>query len=189
VKKKVPVVNVAEVETANLAGLPLEATVALADMAGAVKERLLGFCADVGLMVMARMLEREMTSRVGPKHAMIPSRKANWHGTTTGPVVLGGRQVSVSRPRGRSVEGEEIELDAWAAFSSKDLLDRLTVERMLAGVATRWQVDVAEPLGAELEAKAKATGRSSVSRRFKRASEAALAELMARDLSGLEVRR
>ena len=30
--KKVPVVSVAEVETANVAGLPLEATVALADL-------------------------------------------------------------------------------------------------------------------------------------------------------------
>ena len=83
-KKKVPVVSVAGVETANLAGLPLEATVALADLAGAVKEGLLGFCADVGLMVMAQMLDAEMTARVGPKHAKIPGREANWHGTTTG---------------------------------------------------------------------------------------------------------
>jgi hypothetical protein len=85
------------------------------------------------------------------------------------------------------VEGNEIELDTWAAFSSKELLDQLTVERMLAGVPTRRHVDVAEPLSAELEAKSKATGRSSVSRRFKRATESALAELMARDLSGLDV--
>jgi putative transposase len=187
VKKKVPVVNVAEVETANLAGLPLEATVALADLAGAVKEGLLGFCADVGLMVMAQMLDAEMTARVGPKHAKIPGRQANWHGTTKGPVVMGGREVTVTRPRGRTVDEKEVELETWAAFSSKDLLDRLTTERMLAGVATRRHVDVAEPLGAEIEAKAKATGRSSVSRRFKRATEAALAELMARDLSGLDV--
>ena len=185
--KKVPVVDVADVETANLVGLPLEATVALADLAGAVKEGLLGLCADVGLMVMAQMLDAEMTARVGPKHAKIPGRLANWHGTTKGPVVLGGREMTVSRPRGRTVEDTEIELDAWAAFSSKQLLDQLTVERMLAGVATRRHIDVAEPLGAEVEAKAKATGRSSVSRRFKRATEAALAELMARDLSGLDV--
>ena len=178
-KKKVPVVSVAEVETANLAGLPLEATVALADMAGAVKEGLLGFCADVGLMVMAQMLDAEMTARVGPKHAKIPDREANWHGTTTGPAVMGGRQVTVTRPRGRTVDGVEIELETWTAFSSKDLLDRLTVERMLAGVATRRHVDVAEPLSADLEERSKATGRSSVSRRFKAATEAALAELMA----------
>ena len=186
-KKKVPVVGIAEVETASLSGLTLEATVALADLASAVKDGLLGFCADVGLMVMAQMLDTEMTARVGPKHAKIPGRQANWHGTTTGPVVLGGRQVTVSRPRGRSIDDTEVELESWAAFSSKDLLDRLTVERMLAGVATRRHVDVAEPLSSEVEAKAKATGRSSVSRRFKRATEAALAELMARDLSGLEV--
>ncbi len=128
-----------------------------------------------------------MTARVGPKHAKIPARAANWHGTATGPVVLGGRQVSVSRPRGRSIDGSEIELESWQAFSSRDLLDRLTVERMLAGVATRRHVDVGEPLSSAVEAEAKATGRSSVSRRFKRATEAALAELMARDLSGLEV--
>jgi transposase-like protein len=180
-------VSVAGVETANLAGLRLEATVALADLAGAVREGLLGFCADVGLTVMAQMLDAEMTARVGPKHAKIPGRRGNWHGTTTGQVVLGGRQVSVTRPRGRSAESGEIELESWTAFSSRDLLDRLTVERMLAGVATRRHVDVAEPLSAELEAKARATGRSSVSRRFKRATEAAVAELMARDLSGLEV--
>jgi transposase-like protein len=187
VNKKVPVVSVAEAETANLAGLPLEASVVLADVAGAVREGLLGFCADVGLMVMAQMLDAEMTARVGSKHAKIVDRQANWHGTTSGPLVLGGRQVTVSRPRGRSVDGTEIELDSWKAFSSKDLLDRLTVERMLAGVATRRHVDVAEPISSEVEAAAKATGRSSVSRRFKRATEAALAELMARDLSGLEV--
>ena len=185
--KKVPVVNVAEVETAHLAGLPLEATVALADLAGAVKEGLLGLCADVGLMVMAQMLEAEMTARVGPKHAKIPGRQANWHGSTKGPVVLGGRQVTVQRPRGRTIDDKEVELESWAALSSKDLLDRLTVERMLAGVATRRHVDVAEPLSADVEAEAKATGRSSVSRRFKAATEAALAELMARDLSDLDV--
>ena len=170
-----------------MAGLPLEATVALADLAGAVKEGLLGFCADVGLMVMAQMLDAEMTARVGPKHAKFPGRQANWHGTSSGPAVLGGRVVTVSRLRGRTVDDMEVELESWAAFSSKDLLDRLTVERMLAGVATRRHVDVAEPLGAEIETMAKATGRSSVSRRFKRATEAALAELMARDLSGLDV--
>lgn len=186
--KRVPVVTVAEPEqAANLAGLPLEATVALADLAGAVKEGLLGFCADVGLMVMRQMLDTEMTERVGPKHAKLAERTANWHGTTTGPVVLGGREISIERPRGRTVDGHEVELDSWAVFSSRDLLNQLTVERMLAGVATRRHADVESSLGAELDAKSKATGRSSVSRRWARATEAALTELMARDLSGLEV--
>jgi putative transposase len=187
-KKKVPVVSVAEPEqAAHLAGLALEATVELADLAGAVKDGLLGFCADVGLMVMRKVMEDELARRISPKHARLPERTANWHGTTTGSVVLGSRLLSVERPRGRTTAGGEIELDTWAVFSSRDLLDQLTAERVLAGVATRRHADVSEPLGAEIDEQASGTGRSSVSRRWKRATEAALAELMARDLSGLDV--
>jgi len=186
--KKLPVVTVAEPEEASqLAGLPLEATVALADLASAVKDGMLGFCADVGLLVMRQVMEDELERRVGPKHARIAGRAGNWHGTTTGSVALGGRLVPVERPRGRSVEGEEIGLASWAVFSSKDLLDQLTAERVLAGVATRRHADVSEPLTKEIDEEAKGTGRSSVSRRWKRATEGALAELMARDLSGLDV--
>ena len=54
-------------------------------------------------------------------------------------------------------------------------------------MATRRHGDVSEPLSAEIDDQAKGTGRSSVSRRWKRATEAALAELMARDLSALDV--
>jgi putative transposase len=188
VKKKVPVVTVAEAEEAGrLSGLPLEATVALADVASAIKDGLLGLCADAGLMVLAQMLDAEMTARVGPKHAKLAGREANGHGTTTGAVVLGGRTLSVKRPRGRSREGAEIELDTWKALSAKDLLDQLTVERMLAGVATRRHGDIEAPISAEIDARSKATGRSSISRRWKRATEAALGQLMARDLAGLDV--
>jgi putative transposase len=61
------------------------------------------------------------------------------------------------------------------------------MERVLAGVATRRHGDVSEPLSSEVDEQAKGTGRSSVSRRWERATEAALAELMARDLSSLDV--
>jgi hypothetical protein len=144
-------------------------------VAGAVKEGPLGFCADVGLVVMRQLMEAELTHRIGPKHAKLPGRVANWHGTTTGPVVLGGRLVPVERPRGRTVDGKELELDTWAVFSSEDLLTQLVAERMLAGVATRRHADVAEPVGAELEAKSRGTGRSSVTN--------LLADLVARGLS------
>jgi putative transposase len=188
VKKKLPVVTVAEPEAAaRLSGLPFETTIALDDMAGVIKEGLLGMCADVGLVVMRQMMEAELTRRIGAKHAKLAERAGNWHGTTTGPAVLGGRKISVERPRARSTEEGEIGLDTWAVFSSEDLLTQLTVERMLARVATRRHVDVAEPMSTDIESAATATGRSSVSRRWKRATEAALAEMMARDLSGLDV--
>ncbi len=136
---------------------------------------------------MRQLMDAELIARIGPKHAKLAGRTANWHGTTTGPAVLGGRTVSVKRPRGRSIDGAEIELGTWAVFSSEDLLNQLVAERMLAGVATRRHGDVAEPLGAEIDERAKSTSRSSMSRRWKRATERAMDELLGRDLSGLEV--
>lgn len=186
--KKIPVVTVAEpAEAARLADLPVEATIAMADVAGAIKDGLLAFASAAGLVVMFRMMEAELASKIGPKHARIPGREGNWHGTTAGQVVMGGRKVTTERPRGRSTDGGELALDTWAVFANEDLLTQIVVERMLAGVPTRRHRDVAEPLGAELEARSKATSRSAVSRRFRRATEKALAELLARDLSDLDV--
>ncbi len=189
--KKVPVVKITTPAHAPmLADLPFEATVMLADVAGAMRDGLLAFSAAAGLVVMRQMLDAELASIVGPKHAKLPDRVGNWHGTTTGQVVLGGRTVSVERPRGRYVGddasggGGEIELDTWATFASDDLLRQIVVERMLAGVATRRHVDVAEPVG---PLKERGISKSAVSRRFVTATTAALKELMARDLSGLEV--
>jgi putative transposase len=188
VGKKIPVVTVAEpAEAARLAGLPLEATVAMADVASAIKDGLLAFASATGLVVMFKMMEAELTERIGPKHARIPGRQGNWHGTTTGSVTLGGRKVHTERPRGRSTDGAEVALDTWAVFSDEDLLTQVVTERMLAGVPTRRHVDVAEPLGSGVEARSTATSRSAISRRFKRATERALADLLARDLSDLDV--
>ena len=185
--KKVPVVKITTPPPAPmLTDLPFEATVALSDVAGAMRDGLLAFSAAAGLVVMRQMLDAELASIVGAKHAKLADRVGNWHGTTTGQVVLGGRTVSVERPRGRYVgdDGGEVELDTWATFASDDLLQQVVVERMLAGVATRRHVDVAEPVGALKE---RGLSKSAVSRRFVTATTVALKELMARDLSGLEV--
>ena len=182
--KKVPVVKITTPHTAaGLAGLPFEATVAMADVAAAMKEGLLAFSAAAGLVVMHQMLTAELTGIVGEKHAKLPDRVGNWHGTTTGQVVLGGSKVTVERPRGRYVDGGEVELATWETFASEDLLRQVVVERMLAGVATRRHADVSEPVGS---IDAKALSKSAVSRRFKAATETAMTELLARDLSTLD---
>jgi transposase-like protein len=68
-------------------------------------------------------------------------------------------------------------------FASEDLLRQVVVERMLAGVATRRHVEVAEPVGQT----GTATSKSAVSRRFVAATRQAMAELLAADLSGLDI--
>ncbi len=83
-KKKVPVVSVAEPEeAARVAGLPLEATIAPGDVTSSIKEGLMAFVSSTGLVVLHQLLQAEMTERIGPKHAKLPDRQANWHGTTT----------------------------------------------------------------------------------------------------------
>jgi transposase-like protein len=186
VSKKVPVVKITTPDAASeLAGLPLSATVAMADVAAAMREGLLAFSTAAGLVVMQQILTEELAGIVGPKHAKLGvERIGNWHGTTIGQVVLGSQKVTVARPRGRYVDGGgEVELATWECFASEDLLRQIVVERMLAGVATRRHVDVTEPVG---PIPGKAVSKSAVSRRFKAATEAALSELLARDLSGLE---
>src|SRR5687767_5090191 len=102
-----------------------------------MREGLLAFATSAGLVVMEQLLAAELTAIVGPKHAKLGSeRVGNWHGTTTGQVVLGSQKVTVARPRGRFVDGGEIGLSTWECFACEDLLRQVVVERMLAGVAT-----------------------------------------------------
>jgi len=188
-KKKVPVVTLADRDEAAAvaAGLPAEVTVALDDVAGAIRDGLLAFSCSAGLMVIGQIMAEEMTTKVGPRGRHDLHRVATRNGTAAGSVALGGRMVPIDRPRATSTGGGEVRLDSYALFSSADLLTQLAVERMLAGVATRRHGDVAEPVGAELEAAARGDSRSAISRRFKAATTRALDELLARDLAELDV--
>ena len=186
--KKLPVVTVAEREEAmRVADLPVEATIAMVDVAGAIKEGLLAFCCTAGLLAVRQIMEEEMTVKVGRRGVHNPDRVATRNGTAPGSMTLGGRVVAVERPRATRTDGGEVQLDSYEVFSSADMLNQVAVERMMAGVATRRHGLVGEPLGAELEATIKGDSKSAVSRRFVAATEAKVAELLGRDLSALDV--
>jgi transposase-like protein len=175
-------------EVARLSGLSVQPTLALAELEGAIRDGLMAFSCATGLLVIAEMMERERTAIAGPKGKHDPDRCAERNGSAPGSVVLGGRKVAVSRPRLVATDGRgEIGLDTYAVFSSTDLLTQVALERMLAGVATRRHGLVGEPIGAELEDTARGDSKSAVSRRFKAATATKLAELLSRDLSGLQV--
>src|SRR5215207_1048297 len=65
---------------------------------------------------------------------------------------------------------------------------RVPVERMLAGVATRRHTRTGEPVSERVSGTQKSTSKSAISRRFVRQTETALAELMARDLTELDIK-
>lgn len=186
--KNVPVVRLVERDDAvELPELSEELRVALSDVVATAREGLLAMSVGVGLRVMAEMMDAEVTAKVGPRHAKIPHRTATRHASAPGSVVLGGRRVKVSRPRARTIDGEEVQLESYTTFADDDLLGEVVMARMLAGLATRRHRAANEPVGEAIEAEAASTSRSAVSRRFIAGTQRALEELMSRDLADLDV--
>jgi putative transposase len=168
--------------------VPEQVTLAVAELAGAAREGLLALAVGTGLQVLQAMLAEDVARLVGAKGRHIPDRTAVRHGTEPGQVTLGGRRVRVRRPRVRTADGTgELPVATYQSFAATDLLDQLAVERMLAKLSTRRYQQGLEPVGGQVERAATGTSRSAVSRRFVARTEHALAELLAQDLSGLDL--
>jgi putative transposase len=168
--------------------LPEQVTIALGELAGAARDGLLALAVGAGIQVLHALLAADVDQLVGPRGRHNPARTAVRHGTQPGQVTLGGRRIRVDRPRVRAADGAgEVPLPTWQAFTGTELLDRLTLERMLAKLSTRRYPAGLEPVGTQVEQAAVGTSRSAVSRRFVAATEHALADLLARDLSRLDL--
>jgi putative transposase len=169
-------------------GLPEPVLEALGELAGAAKEGLLALSVGVGLGVLHELMEAEVEEVVGPKGEHIADRSAVRHGHEGGEVTLGGRRVSVNRPRARSVDGaQEVGLATYAHFAARDRLSDVMLERMLAGVSTRRYARTGEPIGEEIEQVARSTSKSAVSREFVSRTRENLIELMSRPLDELRL--
>jgi putative transposase len=176
-----------EIETSAPA-VPETVSVALAELAGQMREGLLALAVGAGLQVMAAIMEEDVTAVCGPNGRQDPERTATRHGRGPGSVTLGGRRVPVERPRMRAVDGSgELPIPAYELFSGTEVMGRMAMERMLAGLSTRRYGVGLEPVGTNIEQVATATSRSAVSRRFVAATETALAELLGADLSSLDL--
>ena len=162
---------------------------ALGQLVGAAKEGLLALSVGVGLGVLSELMEEEVDDVVGPKGKHDPDRTAVRHGHEDGEVTLGGRRVEVSRPRVRTADGEcrgaarDLSSTSLTATRSR----RVVLERMLAGVSTRRYRRTQEPVGEQVEIKARSTSKSAVSRTFVERTREALGELMSRQLADLRL--
>jgi transposase-like protein len=163
-------------------------SVALAELVGEVQEGLLALAVGTGLQVLTALMEKDVTAQCGVKVRHDPTRCATRHGHGAGSVTLGGRRVPVARPRMRASDGcGELPVPAYELFSRTEVLGRMAMQRMLAGLSTRRYPVGLEPVGTRVEHSARATSKSAVSRRFVTATETALAELLSADLAGLDL--
>jgi putative transposase len=168
--------------------VPEQVSVAMAEIAESAAEGLLAVAVGAGLQVMQALMAESVTAVAGPRGRHDADRTAVRHGSGPGSVTLGGRRVPVRRPRVRAVDGSgELPVPAYALFTGTEVLGRMAMERMLAGLSTRRYPAGLEPVGAAVEQAASATSKSAVSRRFVAATESALTNLLAADLSTVDL--
>ena len=173
---------------ASVPAIPERVSVAMSEIAENMHEGLLALAVGAGLQVMQALMEADVSTLAGAKgkHNMV--RMAVRHGRERGSVTLGGRRVPITRPRVRAADGSgEVAIASYELFSSTELLGKMALERMLAGLSTRRYPVGLEPVGGQVDEKSSATSKSAVSRRFVAMTETALAELLSRDLSGLDL--
>jgi len=168
--------------------VPEQVLVSLSEIAESAREGLLALAVGAGLQVMSAMMDADVSVLAGPKGRHLPDRAAVRHGSEDGSVTLGGRRVAVRRPRVRAADGSgEVAVPSYQLFAGTEVLGRMALERMLAGLSTRRYRHGLEPVGEQVAAEAAATSRSAVSRRFVAATEHALTELMSADLSTVDL--
>jgi hypothetical protein len=154
---------------------PLQAAVLPTTMAVEIPLPLLGvfadlersffdLCIEAGQQVLAAMMEQDREDLCGPRWKRDPDRSAGRAGTTQSEVTLGSRRIPIPRPRVRSTEGEEIELPSFAFASSRDPMDRHTMNAVACGISNRKYARSLERLPESI--KERSTSRSSVSRRY-----------------------
>jgi len=168
--------------------VPEQVSVVMAGIVESAAEGLLAVAVDAGLQVMQALMVESVTAVCGPRGRHDADRTAVRHGTGAGSVGLGGRRVPVRRPRVRAADGSgELPVPAYEVFAGTEVLGRMALERMLAGLSTRRYGAGLEPVGQAVEQAATGTSKSAVSRRFVAATETALKQLLAADLSTVDL--
>ncbi len=129
--------------------VPERVNLAMADIAGDMREGLLALAVGAGLQVMSALMDADVAALAGPRGRHNGERVAVRHGTDAGRVTLGGRRVGVQRPRVRAADGSgELAVPAYELFNDTEILGKMAMERMLAGLSTRRYGLGLEPVGA-----------------------------------------
>ena len=142
-------------------------------------ERLTGLA---GLQIIRAVIEEEVTRRVGPRYQPSGEGSCRRWGQQPGYVVFAGQKVPVQRPRVRSREGQEVELESYSRLQHDGRRQRAVREGIVAGLTSRnYQRAVQSVLdGYGIQ-------KSSVSREFVQASAAQLKKLCERNLAELDL--
>ena len=116
-----------------LVRLPLPMAEVWAEMQAQVEE----LAGQAGLQILRAILENEVSRRVGPPHRPNPSAGCVRWGKQSGYVVFAGQKVPLERPRVRTREGQEVELESYRQLQQDGNMQRAVREGVVAGLSTR----------------------------------------------------
>ncbi len=85
--------------------MAVEIPLPLLEAFGSIESSFFELCIDSGQQVLQAMMEQDRKDLCGPRWKRDPERRAGRAGTTKSEVTLGGRRISIPRPRVRSKEG------------------------------------------------------------------------------------
>lgn len=136
----------------------------------------------LGLQAVEEELQAEVERVVGDRYSRSQQQFKRW-GRNTGSVYLGDQKVSVSVPRVRDVaQGQEVVLSSYRGLQNPRVIDDLVFRRVINGVSAKKYEDAVMEVPETFGIK-----KSSVSRKFIRASARKLKECLERDLSGEDI--
>ena len=151
--------------------LSLEAALPLDELISGVGRDIEAFAAELGLIVIERVMQAEIEQRLG----QWGQQEIHRHGHQPGYVIYGGRKVNMERPRLRNRQDKEVPLASYRAFQNKGKLQQAVARQLSRQCSSR------DYEGA-IESCLKGYGikRSSVSRHWKASTAKELDELMRR---------
>jgi transposase-like protein len=92
---------------------------------------------EAGLKILHGILEEEVRQRVGPPHRPDPASGAVRWGRQPGYVIFGGQKIALARPRVRTREGKELELESYGQLQQDGRMQRAVAEGIVCGLSTR----------------------------------------------------
>ena len=136
----------------------------------------------VGLQAIEEELQLEVMRIAGARYTRTEPDLKRW-GCNEGSVFLGDQKVAIAVPRVRDVsQGKEVPLSSYRDFQNPRGIDEVVFKRLINGISTRKYEKAALEVPATFGIK-----KSSVSRKFIRASARKLKECLERDLSGYDI--
>jgi transposase-like protein len=160
----------------------LELPLPVADVIEGIPDVIKELSQEAGLLLMSAAMESECEKIAGPKDSKNPLRRANWWGSDLSPVYYGRQKVLMDRPRLRSKDNKEVQLQTYNALKNPRGIRDTVLKNMVLGISSRNYEEAVE-----CGMKGYGIKKSSVSRHFVQATAEQMREFMERDLSGLQL--